>query len=99
MAVAIITRFPEGVGAEQYDAVTNEMGFENQPPEGFIFHSAGELEGRFQVFSVWEAPENAERFPKDRLRPAQVAIKGEDRVAALPDAAIIHGAIHKYLIP
>lgn len=81
MAVAIITRFPEGVGAEQYDAVTNEMGF------------------RFQVFSVWEAPENAERFLKDRLRPAQVAIKGEDRVAALPDAAIIHGAIHKYLIP
>lgn len=99
MAVGTITRFSEGVGVAQYDAVTEKMGFADQPPEGLIFHSAGELEGRFQVFNVWETPENFERFVKDRLRPAQVAVMGEERVAALPDAEIVHVAIHKYLIP
>ena len=99
MAVGTITRFSEGVGVEQYDAVTEKMGFADQPPEGLIFHSAGELEGRFQVFNVWETPENFERFVKDRLRPAQVAVMGEERVAALPDAEIVHVAIHNYLIP
>jgi len=58
------------------------MGFADEPPEGLIFHSAGELEGRFQVFNVWETRENFERFTQDRLRPAQVAVLGEERVAA-----------------
>lgn len=99
MAVGTITRFSEGMGADQYDAVTGEMGLTEQPPEGLIFHSAGELEGRFQVFNVWETGENFEKFVTDRLRPAQVAVMGEERVAALPDAEIVHVAIHNYLIP
>lgn len=99
MAVGTITRFSEGMGADQYDAVTAQMGFADEPPEGLIFHSAGELEGRFQVFNVWETRENFERFTEDRLRPAQVAVMGEERVAALPDAEVVQVAIHKYVIP
>jgi hypothetical protein len=99
MAVGTINRFPEGVGADQYDAVREKMGIENEPPEGMIFHSAGELEGRFQVFNVWETPEHAERFVTDRLRPAQIAVIGEERFAALPDAEIVEVAIHNYFIP
>jgi hypothetical protein len=99
MAIGTITRFPQGVGAEQYDAVTEKMDFGNEPPEGLIFHSAGELEGRFQVFNVWETSEHFERFTRERLRPAQVAILGEERVAAMPDAEIVEIAIHNYLIP
>jgi len=99
MAVGTITRFSEGIGADQYDAVTEKMGLAAEPPEGLIFHSAGELEGRFQVFNVWETGEHFERFTQDRLRPAQVAVLGEERVAALPDADVVHVAIHNYLIP
>jgi hypothetical protein len=99
MAIGTITRFPQGVGAQQYDAVIEKMGFANEPPEGLIFHSAGELEGRFQVFNVWKSREHSERFTRERLRPAQVAILGEERVAAMPDAEIIEIAIHNYLIP
>jgi hypothetical protein len=87
------------MGAEQYDAVIAEMGVADEPPEGLIFHSAGELEGRFQVFNVWESRENFERFTVDRLRPAQVSVMGEERVAALPDAEVVHVDIHNYLIP
>lgn len=51
MAVGTTTRFSEGMGADQYDAVTEKLGLADEPPEGLIFHSAGELEGRFQVFN------------------------------------------------
>jgi hypothetical protein len=98
MAVGRINRFPEGVGAEQYDAVTAEIGIANDPPDGLIFHSAGELEGRFQVFNVWESTEHADRFTRDRLRPAQVAVMGEERVAAMP-AEPVDVRIHNYQIP
>jgi hypothetical protein len=99
MAIGTITRFSQGLGAQQYDAVTEKMGFANEPPEGLIFHSAGELEGRFQVFNVWQSREHFDQFTRERLRPAQVAVMGEERVAAMPDAEIIEVPIHKYLIP
>ena len=99
MAVGIINRLPEGVGAEQYDAISAELGIDKEPPEGLIFHSAGMLDGRFQVFNVWETPEHAERFVTDRLRPAQVAVMGEEAVAALPEAENVQVEIHNYFIP
>jgi hypothetical protein len=99
MAVGTITRLPEGVGPEQYDAVQAEMDLESRPVEGLIFHSAGELEGRFQVFNVWESRDQFDRFREDRLRPAMVAVMGEERVAELPDAENVEAAIHNYVIP
>jgi hypothetical protein len=99
MAVGTITRFSEGMGAEQYDAVTGKLGLTDEPPEGLIFHSAGELEGRFQVFNVWESRENFDQFTTNRLRPAMVEVMGEEAVAALPDADVVDVAIHNYVIP
>jgi hypothetical protein len=99
MAVGIINRLPEGVGADQYDAVSGKMGIENEPPEGLIFHSAGMLDGRFQIFNLWETPEHAERFVTDRLRPAQVEVMGEEAVAALPEAENVQVEIHNYFVP
>jgi hypothetical protein len=99
MAVGTITRFSEGMGADQYDAVMEKIGMTDEPVEGLIFHSAGELEGQFQVFNIWQARENFDRFVADRLRPAQVAVMGEERVAALPDADVVDVAIHNYVIP
>ena len=47
MAVAIInTDFPEGFGADMYDAVNAEMGIVADPPPGLIFHWAGEVDGK-----------------------------------------------------
>ena len=99
MAIGTLTRFSPGLVAQQYDAVTDKMGLASEPPEGLIFHSAGELEGRFQVFNVWESREHFDRFTRDRLRPAQVAVLGEDRVAAMDGAEIVEVSIHRYLIP
>jgi hypothetical protein len=75
------------------------MGLANQPPEGLIFHSAGELDGRFQIFNVWEAREHFDRFTRERIRPALVAVMGEERVASMPEPEVVEVAIHNYLIP
>ena len=99
MAIGMIGRLPEGVGAEQYDAVQAEIDMQNNPVDGLIFHSAGELEGRFQVFTVWESRENFDRFRSERLRPAMVAAMGEERVAQMPDAEYVEASIHNYEIP
>jgi hypothetical protein len=99
VAIGRINRFPEGVGAEQYDAVTREMDIASNPPDGLIFHSAGDLEGRFQIFNVWRSAEDADRFVRERLRPAQVTVMGEERVAEMPDAEWIDVALHNYQIP
>jgi hypothetical protein len=48
MAVAIrTTDFPPGVGPDTYDAVNAEMNVANDPPEGLIFHWAGEVDGKW----------------------------------------------------
>lgn len=99
MAVATINRLPEGIGAQQYDEVMEKIGMADEPVKGLIFHSAGELEGRFQIFNVWESREDFERFAADRVRPAQVEIMGEERLAALPDAEVVHIDVHNYVVP
>ena len=99
MAIGTITRLSEGMGAEQYDAVQAQLDTENNPVEGLIFHSAGELEGRFQIFNVWESREDFDRFETERIRPALVAVMGEEAVAALPDPEHVEASIHNYVIP
>ena len=99
MAIGTIIRLSEGMGAEQYDAVQAQIDIEGEPVEGLIFHSAGELEGRFQVFNVWETRENFDRFRTDRLRPAMVSAMGEEKVAALPEPDVVEASIHNYVIP
>ena len=58
MAVAIInTDFPEGFGADLYDAVNTEMGIEGDLPPGLIFHWAGDVDGKFTITDIWESRE------------------------------------------
>jgi hypothetical protein len=98
MAIGIITRLPEGVGASQYDAVSAKLGIAENPPSGLIFHSAGELEGVFQIFNVWESREHADRFTRERLQPARVEVMGEERARAA-EAAVVEASIHNCVIP
>ena len=98
MAIGMITRLPEGAGAAEYDAVNARMDIENNPPEGVIFHCAGELDGRFQVFDVWESREHHDRFVEERLKPAIREQVGEEAYAQMPDAERVETEIHNYQI-
>jgi hypothetical protein len=99
MAVAIrTTDFPEGVGTEMYDGVNAEMGVENDPPEGLIFHWAGEVDGKWTITDVWETSEAYERFLEGRLMPAVQKVSGMDPSQG-PQPTTTEFAVHKYIKP
>ena len=75
-----------------------KLDIENNPPEGLILHSAGELEGTFQIFNIWESREHADRFTRERLQPARVEVMGEERAGAA-EANVVEAQIHNYVIP
>jgi hypothetical protein len=73
MAVGLWIRFDGGT-QEQYDAVNAEMGVEENPPEGMVFHAAGPIEGGWNVIDFWESREKFDAFQAERLGPAIAAL-------------------------
>jgi hypothetical protein len=96
MAVAIIQRFPEGTGAREYDPVSKKLDPASDPPNGLIFHCAGELNGRFEVLDVWESRQSFDRFVEERLIPAQREAMGDSAFAAFPGFEVIEAPVHKH---
>jgi hypothetical protein len=99
MAIGLLNRFSEQAGAAEYDKVSAVVNTKGSPPDGLIFHSAGELEGVFQVFNIWESREHFDRFREERLIPAMKEAMGEEMVAQMPDADYLEVKIHDYQIP
>ena len=57
MAVAIrTTDFPEAVGTDMYDGVQAAMDIDNNPPEGLVFHWAGDVDGKWTITDVFPVP-------------------------------------------
>lgn len=98
MAIGLITKFPEGVGAAEYDAVDEKLDRDN-PPDGLIMHCCGEVDGGFQVFDIWESREQHDAFAGGALKDAMVAAFGQDRYDQMPEADRTETTIHNYQIP
>jgi hypothetical protein len=97
MAVAIrTTDFPPGVGTDMYDGVQAEMDIANDPPDGLIFHWAGEVDGKWTVIDVWEGREAYDRFRDERLFPAIQKVSGMDPANG-PQPTITEFAVHDYI--
>ncbi|HEV7585017.1 MAG TPA: hypothetical protein VGO14_04480 [Solirubrobacteraceae bacterium] len=75
MAIVRITR-PPMVTAEIYDAVNAKAGVNENPPEGLLVHTAGDVDGQWQIVDVWESEEQADRFGSERLGPAIESVIG-----------------------
>jgi hypothetical protein len=81
MTILFTQVMPVGVPIEMLDAVTEEMGVDNDPPEGLIVHTHFEKDGRAHIVDVWESAEAHQRFAESRLNPAMgkvAAIRGFD---------------------
>jgi hypothetical protein len=92
MAAVMSMRW-EGVTPEQYNATRELVRWEEQAPEGGIFHVSW-FEGRaLRVIDVWESPGQFQRFADKRLMPGvqQIGIAGE------PDVEFHHA--HRYFNP
>jgi hypothetical protein len=51
---------------------------ENNPPEGMIIHTGGEVEGGMRVFDVWESEAAFDKFNNERLGPAIQEVGGDN---------------------
>ena len=65
----------EAVTADSYRQLTEEMfgNFpmrEDQSPDGLLLHTAGQSDGGFYVYDVWESKEHFEGFVQSKLGPA-----------------------------
>ena len=99
MAVAIrTTDFPEGVGTVMYDAVQAALDIADDPPEGLIFHWAGEVDSKWTVIDIWEARGAYDRFREERLFPAIQQVSGADPTSG-PQPTITEFAVHNYVRP
>jgi hypothetical protein len=79
MAVAIrTTDFPEGTGEGFYKRVVTEVNLAENPPQGMIFHWAGDLDGKFTVTEIWDSHDANERFLEERLFPTIRKLSGRE---------------------
>jgi hypothetical protein len=83
MPVAYIQEFDVDPGGDRstanYDAVSQRLNAEADPPDGIIVHTAGFDEDAkvFRIFDVWESQEHARRFLDDRLAPILKELVGD----------------------
>ncbi len=68
MAIGLRLKF-DGGAQEQYDAVHNHLGIDDDPPEGLIFHMAGPIEEGWGIIDVWESRGHFDTFLANRLGP------------------------------
>jgi len=57
-------------------AVNEKAGVDENPPEGLLIHTAGEVDGQWQIVDVWSPSQAAERFGPERLAPAIDSVMG-----------------------
>jgi hypothetical protein len=99
MAVAIrTTDFPEAVGTDLYDGVSAELDIASNPPEGLIFHWAGEVDGKWTINNLWETREAYDSFRDERLFPAIKKVSGMDPGSG-PQPTVSEFAVHDYVKP
>jgi hypothetical protein len=62
-----------------YDAISERLDADTDPPEGLIVHTAGfdEDDAVFRILDVWETREHGERFTRERLTPIMEALLGD----------------------
>lgn len=83
MAVGLRVKFAGGT-EEQYEAVNAEMGVEENPPAGLIFHAAGPIEDGWGVIDFWESRDLFDTFLAERIGPAIEAL-GDRAPQSPPD--------------
>ncbi|MEU3923179.1 hypothetical protein [Streptomyces sp. NPDC029004] len=85
MAVVLSLRWA-GVTPEQYNAVRDEVRWEEETPDGAVLHVAWFAGGGLQVTDVWNSQGEFERFFAERLAPAvqKAGITGQPETQFTP---------------
>ena len=99
MAIVIrTTNLPDGVRTDRQDAVGAELDLAGNPPEGLLFHMAGDVDGEWTITDVWVSRADYDRFTEKRLFPALRKLGFVDPDAP-PQARIEEFPVHEYMKP
>ncbi len=81
--MAVVMTFEwEGFKPEHYDELREKVGWDDDPPEGGVFHACWFEDGGIRVVDVWESEQDFRRFFEERLRPVlkdEMKVRGEPR--------------------
>jgi hypothetical protein len=81
MAVAVVQDWVEEEtdrSTTNYDAVSERLQAQDEPPAGLLVHTAGFTGHGFRIFEVWESREDYERFFNERLMPLIQDVASDD---------------------
>jgi hypothetical protein len=92
MAILMQLRWP-GMTAAQYDKVCKQVNWENEKPEGALFHVAAADAQGLRVVDLWASAELFNRFVEQRLMPGIQAVG----VTGQPDVEIT--PVHATFVP
>jgi hypothetical protein len=79
MAVVVVGVIPGG-NQETYENVSAKAMAGGQLPDGCQLHVAGPVEEGWRIITVWDSPEQLERFRNEKLLPALREAGVEDNV-------------------
>ena len=81
--MAVVLRFEwEGFTPAYYDELREKVRWEEELPEGNLFHVAWFEDDAIHVVDAWESEQDFKRFFNDRLRPVlkeQMKVPGEPK--------------------
>jgi len=85
MAIVMFMHW-KGTTQAQYDALRALVNWENEAPEGGMFHIAAITEDGLRITDLWTSAEAFHRFVETRLMPGvqQLGIPGEPQVEIYP---------------
>lgn len=87
----------EGVTEEQYDQLRGLVRWENDHPDGAMFHVAYFTDGGINVIDVWESPAKFDVFMNERLGPGiqQVGVAGQPEISWFDAYAVYNPAAER----
>jgi hypothetical protein len=95
MATGVLIEIPGG-DAAMYDRA-DELGRERLPdhPDGLIHHFAGEVDGGFVIFDVWESAEQFQRYASEVIGPVMQELGGGQAPPVQPRVFELHAELHR----
>ncbi|MEN3279108.1 MAG: hypothetical protein V7607_248 [Solirubrobacteraceae bacterium] len=81
MAVAVVQDWVDEEtdrSTANYDALSERLQAQDEPPAGLLVHTAGFTGHGFRIFEVWESREDYERFFSERLMPLIQNVASDD---------------------
>ena len=79
--MAVLMTMDISVSRTDLEAVSNDMGVREDPPDGLIVHVMTETADGVHVVDIWESTEQFQKFTDDRLMSSMQKVLAERGVA------------------